>query len=60
MSFADNILTMDIEPLRRRLLYHPLWEGTTSGTLEVERLQLFALQDWWLVREAYRSLVLCA
>ncbi len=54
MSFADSILTEDLEPLRRRLLYHPLWLGIEQGTLERERLRLFALQDWWLVREAYR------
>ncbi len=54
MSFADTILTEDLEPLRQRLLYHPLWEGIEAGTLERERLRLFALQDWWLVREAYR------
>ena len=54
MSFADSILTEDLEPLRRRLLYHPLWSGIEQGTLARERLRLFALQDWWLVREAYR------
>jgi len=54
MSFADNILTESLEPLRQRLLYHPLWTGIENGTGERERLQLFALQDWWLVREAYR------
>jgi len=54
VSFADSILTEDLEPLRRRLLYHPLWLGIEQGTLARERLRLFALQDWWLVREAYR------
>ncbi|WP_165423762.1 iron-containing redox enzyme family protein [Ktedonosporobacter rubrisoli] len=54
MSFADTLLTEDLEPLRQRLLYHPLWIGIENGTLEVERLRIFALQDWWLVREAYR------
>jgi pyrroloquinoline-quinone synthase len=54
MSFADGILTENMEPLRHRLLHHPLWERVTKGILEVERLRLFALQDWWLVREAYR------
>src|SRR5438128_9169989 len=54
MSFADTILTDNIEPLRQRLLYHPLWTGIEAGTLEPARLRLFALQDWWLVREAYR------
>src|SRR6266568_9056000 len=54
MSFADNILTENLQPLRQRLLYHPLWTGIENGTLERERLQLFALQDWWLVRQAYR------
>jgi len=54
MSFADTILTDNIEPLRQRLLYHPLWTGIEAGSLEPARLRLFALQDWWLVREAYR------
>lgn len=54
MSFADSILTENLEPLRQRLLYHPLWLSIEQGTLERERLRLFALQDWWLVREAYR------
>jgi thiaminase/transcriptional activator TenA len=54
MSFADNILTEDLGPLRQKILDHPLWRGIEDGTLPVERLQLFALQDWWLVREAYR------
>ncbi|HJT54983.1 MAG TPA: iron-containing redox enzyme family protein [Ktedonobacteraceae bacterium] len=54
MSFADTILTENIEPLRQKLLYHPLWQGIETGTLKRERLRLFALQDWWLVREAYR------
>src|SRR2546427_10173317 len=54
MSFADTILTENLEPLRQRLLYHPLWTGIEAGTLEPARLRLFALQDWWLVREAYR------
>ncbi|HEX2912649.1 MAG TPA: iron-containing redox enzyme family protein [Chloroflexia bacterium] len=54
MSFADEILTEDLSPLRKRLLHHPLWQGIEVGTLEVARLRLFALQDWWLVREAYR------
>ncbi|MBV9615263.1 MAG: iron-containing redox enzyme family protein, partial [Ktedonobacteraceae bacterium] len=44
----------DLAPLRRRLLFHPLWERIETGTLPKERLRLFALQDWWLVREAYR------
>ena len=54
MSFADNILTEDMAPLRQRLLHHELWKRVEEGTLEVARLRLFALQDWWLVREAYR------
>ena len=54
MSFADTILIENIEPLRQRLLYHPLWTGIEAGTLEQARLRLFALQDWGLVREAYR------
>ena len=54
MSFADGLLTEDLNPLRQRLLTHPLWAGIEAGTLEVERLRVFALQDWWLVREAYR------
>lgn len=54
MSFADKLLTEDLEPLRQKLLNHPLWAGIETGTLEVERLKVFALQDYWLVREAYR------
>ncbi len=54
MSFADGILTEDMTPLRQRLLRHALWDRVEEGTLEVARLRLFALQDWWLVREAYR------
>lgn len=54
MSFADHILTEDLAPLRQRLLHHPLWTGIEGGTVTPETLRVFALQDWWLVREAYR------
>ncbi len=54
MSFANDILTENLEPLRQRLLFHPLWTGIEQGTLPREALRVFALQDWWLVREAYR------
>jgi pyrroloquinoline quinone (PQQ) biosynthesis protein C len=54
MGFADGILTEDLEPLRQRLLTHPLWTGIEQGTLPRETLRVFALQDWWLVRQAYR------
>ena len=54
MSFADHILTENLEPLRQRLLDHQLWKGIEQGTLSRETLRIFALQDWWLVREAYR------
>lgn len=54
MSFADHLLTENLEPLRQQLLNHPLWQKIEDGTLEVSRLRLFALQDYWLVREAYR------
>jgi len=48
------MLTEDVAPLRQRLLYHPLWTGIENGTVRRETLRVFALQDWWLVREAYR------
>jgi thiaminase/transcriptional activator TenA len=54
MSFADHMLTENLEPLRQRLLDHQLWKGIEQGTLPRETLRIFALQDWWLVREAYR------
>jgi len=54
MYFAQTLLTEDLAPLRQRLLTHQLWEQIEAGTLTTERLRLFALQDWWLVREAYR------
>ena len=54
MSFADTLLTENLDPLRQRLLFHPLWTGIEQGKLPREALRVFALQDWWLVREAYR------
>src|SRR5216684_152838 len=54
MSFADTLLTEDLQPLRQKLLYHSLWTGIEQGTVTREQLRRFALQDWWLVREAYR------
>ncbi len=54
MSFADGFLTENLEPLRQRLLFHPLWTGIEEGKISRETLRIFALQDWWLVREAYR------
>lgn len=54
MYFAETLLTEDLTPLRQRLLAHTLWEQIEVGTLPRERLRLFALQDWWLVRDAYR------
>src|SRR5579864_6213250 len=54
MSFADTLLDENLDPLRQRLLFHPLWTGIEEGTLPRETLRVFALQDWWLVREAYR------
>ncbi len=54
MGFADALLTEDLQPLRRKWLYHPLWTGIEQGTVKREQLRCFALQDWWLVREAYR------
>jgi pyrroloquinoline-quinone synthase len=54
MSFADELLTENIQPLREKLLFHPLWTGIEQGSVTSEQIQRFALQDWWLVREAYR------
>ena len=54
MNFADGFLTENLELLRQRLLFHPLWTGIEKGTVSHETLRNFALQDWWLVREAYR------
>ena len=53
MSFADDILAEDLDPLRQRLLLHPLWTGIEQGALPRETLRVFAQQDWWVVREAY-------
>lgn len=54
MSFADDLLTENLQPPRQKLLLHPLWTGIEQGTTTREQLRCFALQDWWLVREAYR------
>ena len=48
------IINQELEPLRQRLLSHPLWTGIAKGKVQRETLRVFALQDWWLVREAYR------
>src|ERR1700694_6057668 len=48
MSFAEHILNENLEPLRQRLLFHPLWTGIEQGILPRETLRVFALQDWWL------------
>jgi pyrroloquinoline-quinone synthase len=54
VSFADSLLTEDLQPLRQKLLFHPLWTGIEQGSVTRQQLRCFALQDWWLVREAYR------
>src|ERR1043165_4958928 len=54
MSFADAILTENLSGLRQKLLFHPLWTGIEQGSVTGKQLRCFALQDWWLVREAYR------
>jgi len=51
---ADAIVTEEIRSLRRKILHHSLWDEIERGTLDRSRLRLFALQDWWLVRDAYR------
>src|SRR5579864_4425815 len=53
MSFVGRLLTEDMEQVRQYLLPHPLWMGIEDGTLPRETLRVFALQDWWPVREAY-------
>lgn len=54
MGFADQFVTPEIINLRQRILQHPLWQGIREGTVSRHTLQVFALQDYWLVREAYR------
>lgn len=54
MGFADTILTENLTALRQKLLYHPLWQQIEEGSLPRQRLALFALQDWWLIQQAYR------
>jgi pyrroloquinoline-quinone synthase len=52
--FADSLLSDDIRQLRQKILSHRLWSEIENGSLERSGLRLFALQDGWLVREAYR------
>jgi thiaminase/transcriptional activator TenA len=54
MSFFADIVPSDVLSLRQRLLDHPLWVGIEQGSVTTAQLRCFALQDWWLVREAYR------
>ena len=54
MAFLDGLLSPKTKALRQRLLTHPLWQGIQDGTLPHARLKMFALQDYWLVQQAYR------
>ncbi|WP_069804175.1 iron-containing redox enzyme family protein [Thermogemmatispora onikobensis] len=54
MVWFDQLLTPELRGLRERILHHPFWSGIEAGTLARERLGLFALQDWLIVRDAYR------
>ncbi|MBE3567743.1 MAG: iron-containing redox enzyme family protein [Thermogemmatispora sp.] len=54
MVWFDQLLTPELRSLRERILHHPFWSGIETGTLARERLGLFALQDWLIVRDAYR------
>lgn len=53
MGFLDALLTPKTLVLREKILAHPLWQGMQDGTLARQRLGRFALQDYWLVRQAY-------
>lgn len=54
MYFLDNILSLKTKNLRRDLLNHPLWQRIKDGTLPTKGLQTFALQDFWLIKQARR------
>ena len=54
MGFAEIFVTPEINDLRNRILNHSLWKGIAEGSISRTTLQTFALQDYWLVREAYR------
>jgi thiaminase len=54
MYFLDRLLSKETHTLRQRLVDHDLWKKIADGTLEKERLAIFALQDYWLIQQARR------
>lgn len=54
MYFLDKLLSDQTRSLRQKLVNHLLWKKIGDGTLEKKHLGIFALQDYWLVRQARR------
>lgn len=52
MHFLDPLLSSSTSMLREKIIQHPLWAGMQQGSLEKEKIGLFALQDFWLVQQA--------
>lgn len=51
-SFVPDLLTEDLTAQRRAILEHPWWTAVQNGTATTRQLQVFALQDDWLVRHS--------
>ncbi|MDE2589407.1 MAG: hypothetical protein KGL95_07055, partial [Patescibacteria group bacterium] len=50
----ETIQTEENKRFRQQILTHPFWQAIEQGTLPKEKLALFALQDYWLVKQATR------
>lgn len=51
-KLLESILTSQNKALKAQIKNHPFWKSIENGTLEKKRLALFALQDYWLVKQA--------
>lgn len=50
----ESLLSKELKFLRQKLLNHPFWKQIENGTLDKRRLGIFALQDYWLTKQAIR------
>ncbi|TSA82420.1 hypothetical protein FNU79_13675 [Deinococcus detaillensis] len=51
-SFLSALLGPDLQAKRQALIEHPLWRAIESGQASLGHLQVFALQDAWLVQHS--------
>jgi len=54
MPFLDSILSPKTKQVRQELIKHAFWKRIEDGSLSKKALQIFAQQDYWLVKQATR------